>query len=141
MVSTRGQVHPLSSAHMPGTWKAHPLKRTCSALHTCLAHGKRTRSGAPAQHCAHAWHMARAPAQVHPLSTAHMSGTWSAHPLKRTRSAMHTCLAHVSTPAPVRRLAHGKQPAQARPLCTHAWHMVCSRLESRDWQLQIAICF
>ena len=53
--------------------KAHPFTRTRSALHTCQANGKNTRSHAPAQHCTPASQMVRTPVHAHPLSTAHIS--------------------------------------------------------------------
>ena len=90
--------------------------------------GKRTRSGALAQYCAHASHMVGTPAQVHLLSTA------------RLPRAKHTCAsapvlssAHMSGTCSARRtrLPHDKRtrsnpprsqqcalsiPAQVRPL-------------------------
>ena len=85
MVSTPVQVHPLSTVSMPAKWKAHPLKRTRSALYPCLPNGQHARSSAPAprcissapaQHCIHACQMVSTPVQVHLLSTVSMPAKW-----------------------------------------------------------------
>ena len=88
MESPPVHAHLLSTAPMPGKWQAHPLKRTRSALHTCLTNGKRTGSHALAQH-SHAGQTASTSAHTHRLSTEPMPAKWEAHPLTRTRSALH----------------------------------------------------
>ena len=86
------QEHPLSTAFMPATSQARPLKSTHSAPFPCQAHGKHTRSRAPAQHCTHSRHMVSTPAQEHPLR--HMESA-PAPPVQRCIHARHM----VSTPA------------------------------------------
>ena len=71
-------------ASLMGRTPAHSLTRTRSALHTCLAQGKNTRSRAPAQHCTHACQMVRTPTHMRPPSHAPLR-TCLAHPLTRTR--------------------------------------------------------
>ena len=124
LVRTTAHAHPLSTAHMPAKW--YPFTRTRSALHTCQANGKNTRSRAPAQQCTHAWQMVRTPVHAHPLSTAHMPGKWYEHPLTRTRSALHTCL-------PNRKNTRPRAPAQH---CTHARQMVRTPAHAHPLRLQ-----
>ena len=104
MVRTPAQ---LSTVSMPGTWSENPLKRTCSALCPCQAHGKSTRPSAPAQHCIHA--------RQHSLKL----------PLKRARSALYPCQAHgqnTRSSAPAQHCVHARHmvraPAQVHPLST-----------------------
>ena len=104
LVRTPAQAHPLSTAHMPGKCYKLPLKCVRSALHTCLANGKNTRSSAAAQHCTHASQMV---------------------PPKCARSALHTCQPsgkNTRSSASAQHCTHASQlvrtPAQAHPLST-----------------------
>ena len=92
LVSAPVQAHPLTTVHPLSTAPTHPTQ----------AHALK-----PAQTCIHAYQLVSTPAQVHPLSTvptppipstpvqAHplrpvsTPANWKAHPLKRTRSALH----------------------------------------------------
>ena len=132
MLRTPTQVHPLSTVC---AWHGYPLKlplkRTRSALYPRQAHGKNTRSSAPAQHCVHARHMVRTPVQ---LSTVSMPGTWSEHPLKlplKRRSALYPRQAHGKKalyPCQAHR-KHGKNTRSTQH-CIHARHMVRTPAQS-----------
>ena len=99
------------------------------ALHTRLQHGKRARSSAPAQHCAHASQLVSTLAHARPLSTARTPAKRSARTLKRTRSAPATRPARAlkrTRSALYARLPKGQHTRSLAPAqhCTHTCQMV-----------------